>query len=52
MSRNKPCAKKLRLSKATKQNRRVPLWVMLKTSRKVRTHPKMRQWREVRSKHR
>jgi len=45
MSRNKPCAKKSRLSKATKQNRRVPLWAMLKTSRKVRTHPKMRQWR-------
>ena len=45
MSRNKPCAKKSRLSKATKQNRRVPLWVMLKTSRKVRTHPKMRKWR-------
>jgi large subunit ribosomal protein L39e len=45
MSRNKPLAKKLRLAKAGKQNRRVPLWVMLKTSRKVRVHPKMRQWK-------
>jgi large subunit ribosomal protein L39e len=45
MSKNKPLAKKLRLAKAYKQNRRVPLWVMLKTSRKVRTHPKMRHWR-------
>lgn len=45
MSRNKPLAKKLRLAKANKQNRRVPLWAMLKTNRKVRTHPKMRHWR-------
>ncbi|MGZ7108393.1 MAG: 50S ribosomal protein L39e [Methanobacterium sp.] len=45
MSRNRPLAKKLRLAKAGKQNRRVPLWVMLKTNRKVRTHPKMRHWR-------
>jgi large subunit ribosomal protein L39e len=45
MSRNKPLGKKLRLAKAYKQNRRVPLWVILKTNRKVRTHPKMRQWR-------
>jgi large subunit ribosomal protein L39e len=45
MSRNKPLAKKLRLTKVFKQNRRVPTWVMIKTSRKVRTHPKMRQWR-------
>ncbi|MGZ7135389.1 MAG: 50S ribosomal protein L39e, partial [Methanobacterium sp.] len=39
MSRNRPLAKKLRLAKAYNQNRRVPLWVMLKTNRKVRTHP-------------
>ena len=31
MSRNKPAAKKIRLLKAGKQNRRVPVWVMLKT---------------------
>ena len=34
MSKNKPAAKKIRLMKATKQNRRVPVWVMLKTDRK------------------
>ena len=46
MSRNRPLAKKLRLAKANRQNRRVPLWVMLKTNRKVRTHPKIRRhWR-------
>lgn len=45
MSRNKPLAKKLRLAKVAKQNRRVPMWVMLKTSRKVSVHPKMRQWK-------
>lgn len=45
MSRNKPLAKKLRLAKANKQNRRVPLWAVIRTSRKVRFHPKMRQWR-------
>jgi len=45
MSRNRPLAKKLRLAKANKQNRRIPVWVMVKTNRKVRSHPKMRQWR-------
>jgi large subunit ribosomal protein L39e len=45
MSRNRPLAKKLRLAKANKQNRRVPLWAMMKTNRKVKTHPKMRHWR-------
>ena len=33
MSKNKPAAKKIRLLKAGKQNRRVPVWVMLKTDR-------------------
>ena len=33
MARNKPHAKKKRLLKAGKQNRRVPVWVMMKTSR-------------------
>ncbi|GBF36195.1 MAG TPA: 50S ribosomal protein L39e [Methanothermococcus okinawensis] len=41
----KPLGKKLRLAKALKQNRRVPLFVMLKTKGKVRSHPKMRYWR-------
>ena len=45
MARNKPFAKKQRLYKVTKQNRRVPVWVMLRTNRKVNTHPKRHMWR-------
>ena len=37
--------KKLRLCKANKQNRRVPAWVIIRTNRKVVTHPKRRHWR-------
>ena len=40
MARVKPLAKKLRLNKVTKQNRRVPVWVMLRTNRNVTSHPK------------
>jgi large subunit ribosomal protein L39e len=45
MARVKHVAKKMRLGKARKQNRRVPLWVMAKTNRKVIDHPKRRFWR-------
>ncbi|HIE63963.1 MAG: 50S ribosomal protein L39e [Euryarchaeota archaeon] len=45
MARVKPLAKKLRLMKVTKQNRRVPVWVMLRTNRSVTTHPKRHMWR-------
>ncbi|HJJ27876.1 MAG TPA: 50S ribosomal protein L39e [Methanocorpusculum sp.] len=38
-------ARKVRLSKATQQNRRVPSWVMIKTKRQVVSHPKRRMWR-------
>ena len=31
MSRNKPLAKKLRMAKANKQNRRIPIWAYAKT---------------------
>ncbi|HID26589.1 MAG: 50S ribosomal protein L39e [Methanosarcinales archaeon] len=37
--------KKKRLAKAYNQNKRVPLWVIVKTNRKVVTHPKRRHWR-------
>lgn len=37
--------RKIRLVKATKQNRRVPVWVIMKTNRDVVTHPKRRHWR-------
>ncbi|WP_456418917.1 50S ribosomal protein L39e [Methanocaldococcus infernus] len=41
----KTLGKKIRLAKALKQNRRVPLFVILKTKGRVRAHPKMRFWR-------
>jgi large subunit ribosomal protein L39e len=37
--------RKLRLAKAMKQNRPVPVWVVGKTMGRVRTHPKRRYWR-------
>ncbi|ADC46251.1 ribosomal protein L39e Rpl39e [Methanobrevibacter ruminantium M1] len=45
MSRNKPLAKKLRMAKANKQNRRIPIWAYGKTQRKLRYRPKPRHWR-------
>ncbi|HJJ44123.1 MAG TPA: 50S ribosomal protein L39e [Methanocorpusculum sp.] len=38
-------SRKIRLAKATQQNRRVPAWVMIKTKRNVVSHPKRRNWR-------
>ncbi|HEV8594331.1 MAG TPA: 50S ribosomal protein L39e [Thermoplasmata archaeon] len=45
MARNKPGAKKTRLLKRGKQNRRVPAWVMQRTQRRFTQHPKRRSWR-------
>ena len=45
MARVKPPAKKKRLMKRTKSNRRVPAWVMQRTARKFVRHPKRHQWR-------
>ncbi|KXB06906.1 50S ribosomal protein L39 [candidate division MSBL1 archaeon SCGC-AAA382A20] len=45
MSRNKTLAKKKKLAKAEKQNRRVPIWVTAKTEGRVRNNPKRRNWR-------
>lgn len=45
MAKVKPLAKKLRLAKALKQNRRVPIWVIAKTKRRVRTHPRRHSWK-------
>ncbi len=45
MARNKPYAKKLRLLRRVKTNRRVPAWVMQRTKRKFTRHPKKRSWR-------
>lgn len=45
MARYKPHARKLRLLKARKSNRRVPAWVMMRTNRAFLRHPKRRHWR-------
>ncbi|HDI10223.1 MAG TPA: 50S ribosomal protein L39e [Euryarchaeota archaeon] len=50
MARNKPRGKKIRLGKASKQNKRVPIWVIVRTNRRVLTHPKRRHWRRSRLK--
>ena len=45
MAKVKHVAKKIRLMKAEKSNRRVPAWVMQRTARRFTTHPKRRSWR-------
>jgi len=45
VARNKPFAKKLRLLKKVKSNRRVPAWVIQRTKRQFTRHPKKRSWR-------
>ncbi len=50
MASKKPTAKKLRLLKATKSNRRVPAWIIQRTSRRFVSHPKRRNWRRNRLK--
>jgi large subunit ribosomal protein L39e len=37
--------RKIRLAKACGQNRRVPQWVIVRTKRRVVSHPKRRNWR-------
>ena len=36
---------KLRLEKATRQNRGVPVFAVVRSKRKVRNNPKRRNWR-------
>lgn len=45
MSSTKAPAMKARLNRKIKQNRRVPAWVMMRTSRQFLRHPKRRSWR-------
>jgi len=49
MSR-KTLGKKKRLAKAGYQNSRVPSWVIMRTDRRVMTHPKRRNWRRTKLK--
>jgi large subunit ribosomal protein L39e len=50
MSKHKPHARKLRLMRAIKGNRRVPAWVMMRTNRAFLRHPKRRHWRRTKLK--
>lgn len=45
MATHKHVARKMRLMKCIKRNRRVPAWVMIRTSRKFTRHPKRYLWR-------
>ena len=45
MGRNKTARMKSRLGKAAKRCRRVPLFVMAKTARRVTQNTKRRHWR-------
>ncbi|GBC74415.1 MAG: 50S ribosomal protein L39e [Candidatus Nitrosocaldus sp.] len=45
MGSRKTKPRKNRLMKKTKQNSPVPLWVILKTNRRVRRNPQQRHWR-------
>ncbi|HLD62968.1 MAG TPA: 50S ribosomal protein L39e [Candidatus Norongarragalinales archaeon] len=45
MSRNKSEKKKTILAKALKQNRRMPIFVIAKTARRVMRNVKQRHWR-------
>lgn len=44
-NRRKSLARKVRLFRAVRGNRRVPAWVMQRTSRRVTRHPKRRTWK-------
>ncbi len=45
MSRNKSAARKRKLVKAIRQNRRMPLFVVAKTKRRVTQNRMRRDWR-------
>lgn len=45
MARHKPLGRKLRLASALNSNAPIPLWVVVKTRRKVRVNYKRRNWR-------
>ncbi|MCD6275199.1 MAG: 50S ribosomal protein L39e [Thermoplasmata archaeon] len=50
MARNKHVARKLRLIRRMKMNRRVPAWVMMRTARRFTRHPHRRNWRRTKLK--
>ena len=46
MGARKYSARKKRLLKKMKQNSPVPAWVIVRTNRRVRRNPKLRNWRQ------
>jgi ribosomal protein L39E len=44
-NRRKSSARKTRMLRIIRGNRRVPAWVMQRTSRRVTRHPKRHTWR-------
>jgi large subunit ribosomal protein L39e len=44
-NRRKSLARKVRLFRIVKGNRRVPAWVMQRTNRTVTRHPKRHTWK-------
>lgn len=50
MARNKALSRKLRYAKEMVSSSAVPSWIVVRTNRKVRTHPKRRQWRTTKIK--
>ena len=44
-NRRKSLARKTRLFRAVRSNRRVPAWVIRRTNRVVTRHPKRRTWK-------
>jgi len=50
MARNKHVARKLRLAKALKSNQGIPVWVVIKSLRKVPYRPRLRNWRRTKLK--
>lgn len=45
MAHFKPLARKLRLARALKANRPIPVWVVVRTKRRIRVNPLRRHWR-------
>jgi len=45
VARNKHVARKLRLARAYKSNSALPVWVVVKSLRKVPFRPRLRHWR-------
>ncbi|MHA1687678.1 MAG: 50S ribosomal protein L39e [Candidatus Heimdallarchaeaceae archaeon] len=50
MARNRSLSRKVRYAREMEKSAAVPSWIVIRTNRKVRTHPKRRKWRSSRIK--